>query len=428
MKLSTLIRRDLSRTKGRFIIVGSAVAMGVAVLVFFGALGAGIYRGIVEPMLPKLPLDLIKVEPRFLSFGPLAFDAGKLGGGLDESVVKKLEGIPGVDKVYPLLGTGFALHGEGGGRFLGGAGIRTDLFANGIDPELMKKDVAAGKKFEDPGPGARVVPVILARRLVDLYNTTVAPAIQRPKISEDLVIGFSFDLVLGSSYVRGTPDPSNVEQLIAEVVGFSDQASIVGITVPAATIRRWNDRHAKGVTPVVGAFVKTKSKADAGPVAQAIEKQGLSVDDTMKLVGAVVASAGVLLSLFGLVLLGMAAFAIAQTFFLLVGERRFELAVLRAMGARRRDLRRMVLIEATIMGTLSGLAGLVIGVLASVGFDALAISLLPEVALKPASIVAFPPLLLLLAWVLGVLSAVGGAYFPARRAAQADPALALRSA
>ena len=80
------------------------------------------------------------------------------------------------------------------------------------------------------------------------------------------------------------------------------------------------------------------------------------------------------------------------------------------------------------MGTLSGLAGLVIGVLASVGFDALAISLLPEVALKPASIVAFPPLLLLLAWVLGVLSAVGGAYFPARRAAQADPALALRSA
>lgn len=428
MKLSTLIKRDLSRTKGRFIVVGSAVAMGVAVIVFFGALGAGIYRGVVEPMLPKLPLDLIKVEPRFLSLGVLAFDTTKIGGGLDEAAIKKLEGVPGVEHVYPVLGVGFPLRGEGGGRFLGGSGIRTDLFATGLDPELVQKDVAPGRKFEDPGPNAKVVPVILARRLLDLYNTTVAPAIQRPKISEDLVIGFSFDLVLGSSYVRGTPDPTKIDQLIAEVVGFSDQASIVGINVPAATIRRWNARHAGGVTPIVGAYVKTKSKSDAGPVAQAIERQGLSVDDTMKIVGAVVASAGVLLSLFGLVLLGMAAFAIAQTFFLLVGERRFELAVLRAMGARRRDLRRMVLIEATIMGTLSGLFGVILGVVASLGFDALATSLLPDVALKPASIVAFPPLLLVLAWVLGVLAALGGAYVPALRAAQADPAQALRSA
>jgi ABC-type antimicrobial peptide transport system permease subunit len=33
-----------------------------------------------------------------------------------------------------------------------------------------------------------------------------------------------------------------------------------------------------------------------------------------------------------------------------------------------------------------------------------------------------------LAWVLGVLAALGGAYVPALRAAQADPAQALRSA
>lgn len=426
MKLGTLVRRDLARSRRRLIVVGSAVTVAVAVIVFFGALGAGIYRGVVEPLLPRLPLDLIKVEPRVLSLGLLAVDSSALGGGLDQAALDRLSRVEGAAAVYPVYGAGFPLRGEGGGKFVGGAGIRTDLFATGLDPALVTKDVAAGYKFEDPGPDAQIVPILVARRLLDLYNTTVAPAIQRPRLTEDAVIGFSFDLVLGSSYVRGTPDPTKVERKIAQVVGFSDQANLVGITVPAATIQRWNTRHA-GSTPVVGAYVKTRSASDAGPVASAIEAQGLRVDETLKIVGAVVASAGVLLSLFGLTLLGMATFAIAQTFFLMVGERRMELAVLRAMGARRRDLRRLVLIEALVLGVVAGLAGLALGVAAALGLDALAVSLLPEVPFKPASFVAFPLGLVGGAWVLGALSAIGGAWLPAVVASRADPAAALRS-
>lgn len=426
MKLGTLIRRDLARSRRRLLVVGSAVTVAVAVIVFFGALGAGIYRGVVEPLLPRLPLDLIKVEPKVLSLGLLAVDSGALGGGLDAASLDRLSGVDGVAAVFPVYGAGFPLRGEGGAKFLGGAGIRTDLFATGLDPDLVKKDVASGYTFADPGPDAQIVPILVARRLLDLYNTTVAPAIQRPRLTEDAVIGFSFELVLGSSYVRGTPDPSKVERRIAQVVGFSDQANLVGITVPAATLQRWNAKHA-GSTPIVGAYVRTRSPSDAGPVASAIEEQGLKVDETLKIVGAVVASAGVLLALFGLTLLGMATFAIAQTFFLMVGERRMELAVLRAMGARRRDLRRLVLIEAAILGVLAGLAGLVLGVGAALGLDVLAISLLPEVPFKPASFVAFPWWLLASAWVLGTAGAVGGAWLPALVASRADPAAALRS-
>lgn len=425
MKLGALIRRDLARSKRRLVVVGSAVAAGVAVLVFFGALGAGLYRGVVVPLLPRLPLDLIRVEQKVLSLGVLAFDTGALGGGLDEGTLRRIEGIEGVEKVYPTLGAAFALRAEGGARFLGTA-IRTDLFATGLDPELVAPDVAPGKNFADPGPDGNVVPVIVARRLVDLYNTTVAPAIQKPKLSEEAVIGFTFELVLGSSYVRGTPDPSKVERKMAQVVGFSDQASLVGVTVPAETIKRWNAKHGSGRTPIVGAYVKTRSPQDAGPVAAAIERLGLAVDDTLKIVGAVVAGAGVMLLLFALVLLGMASFAIAQTFFLLVGERRSELAVLRAMGARRRDLRRLVLIEAAVVGGFGSLAGLVLGAAGALLLDALASSLLPDIPFKPASFVAFPPLLLLIALVLGVVASLGGALLPAARAAAADPAHALR--
>jgi putative ABC transport system permease protein len=426
MNLGAIVRRDLARSKRRLVVVGSAVAAGVALIAFFGALGVGLFRGVVEPLLPRLPLDLIRVEQKVLSLGVIAFDTGAIGGGLDEATIDRLRTIEGVSTVYPILGAAFPLRAEGGARFLGAA-MRTDLFATGLDPALVAKDVAKGKTFADPGPEGQVIPVIVARRLIELYNTTVAPAIQKPKLSDEAVIGFTFEVILGSSYMRGTPDPSRVERRVAEVVGFSDQASLAGITVPAETVRRWNERHGGGKTPIVGAYVKTNRPRDAGPVAAKIERLGLSVDDTLEIVGAVVTGAGLLLGLFALVLLGMAAFAIAQTFFLLVGERRIELAVLRAMGARRRDLRRIVLIEAAIVGGAGGLAGVVVGVAGALVFDAAARSLLPELPFKPESFVAFPPDLLLIAASLGVVAAIAGAILPAARAAASDPATALRT-
>jgi hypothetical protein len=425
VRLAALIRRDLARSKARLATVGSAVAAGVAVLVFFGALGTGLYRGVVEPLLPKLPLDLIKVEPRILSLGLLAFDTGSAGGGLDETAVARLGGVSGVAAVYPMLSAAFPIRAEGGARFLG-AQMRTDLFATGLAPELVRKDVAPGFRFEDPGPDGKVVPVVVARRLLELYNTTVAPAISRPKLSAEAVIGFSFDLELGSSWVLGTPDPNRVDRRVAQIVGFSDQATLIGITVPEATLRRWNHEHAGGRTPIVAAYVKTRSPSEAGPVAAAIERAGLSVDETMKIAGTAVAGAGALAALLALVLLGLAGFAIAQTFFLLVVERRAELAVMRAMGARRRDLRRLVLLEALLLGAAAGLAGVLLGVGAALLLERAALTLLPELPFKPAHLVAFPPALLLAAWLLGALAALAGALLPAARAASQDPAGALR--
>ena len=426
MNLKRLVGRDLARSKGRLAMVGSAVAVGVAVIVVLGSLGAGLYRGVVEPLLPKLPLDVIKVEPSVVSLGLFALDSKSLGGGgLDEDVVRRLERIDGVAAVYPMVGASFPLRAEGGARLFG-RGIRTDLFATGVAPELVAEDVAPGHKFEDPGPDGKVIPVLVARRLLDLYNSTVASAIGQPKLSAEAIIGFSAEIVLGSSYVRGTPDPSKVERKIGQIVGVSEKATLVGITIPEATMRRWNATHGEGVSPIASAYVRTKTPADAGPVATAIERVGLKVDETLKMAAAAVAAASVIAGLLVLVLLVLAGFAIAQTFFLLVAERRGELAVLRAMGARRRDLRRMVLAEAGIVGVFSGIVGVALGVVLSLGVEAVLLAVVPDIPFKPAEVVAFPATLLLLAWGVGVGSAVLGAIVPAAYAAAADPAAALR--
>jgi putative ABC transport system permease protein len=426
VRLGAFVRRDLAASRGRLALVGSAVAVGVAVTVVLGALGVGAWRSIVVPLLPKLPLDVIRVEPRVVSLGMFALDGSALGGGLDAAQIERLRGLDGVAAVYPMIGASFPLRAEGGERLLG-RGIRTDLFATGIDPALVAADVAPGHRFEDPGPDGQVVPVLVARRLLELYNTTVAPAIERPKLSEEAIIGFSAEIVLGSSYVRGTPDPSKVERRIGQIVGVSDHATLVGVTVPEATLRRWNARHGGGRDPIVGAWVRTRTPSDAGPVAAAIERAGLAVDDTLKVVGGAVAAAGLVGGLLAFVLLGLAGFAIAQTFFLLVAERRDELAALRAMGARRRDLRRLVLVEALVVGAAGGLAGVLLGVGVALGVDAALLAVVPDVPFKPSSTVAFPLWLLGGAWLLGTLSAAVGAAWPAARAAAADPAAALRA-
>jgi hypothetical protein len=420
------MRSDLSRSRGRLTVVGAAVAAGVAVIVLLGAVGVGLYRGVVEPILPRLPLDLLKVEPKTLAVGLLAFDASKLTGGLDDRAIQRLRGLDGVAGVYPILGASFPMRAEGGHEFLG-HNIRTDLFATGVEPKLVNADVAPGFRFEDPGPTANKVPVVVARRLLDLYNTTVAPAIDKPRLSAEAVIGFSFEMELGSSYTRGTPDPSKVERLVAEIVGFSDQATLIGITLPEATLRRWNQRHGAGDSPITGAFVRTRSARDAGPIAARIEEAGLKVDDTLKIVGAAITIASILFVLFALALLLLAGFAIAQTFFLLVGERRTELAILRAMGAKKRDLRRLVLSEAAVVGVLGGLLGAIIGMGLALALDRLAAAFLPDVPFKPAHIVALPYELILFAWALGTFAAVMGAWLPAMLAASANPASALRT-
>lgn len=426
MRLGTLIGRDLARSKRRLAVVALAVAGSVALLVLLGGVSLGLYRGVVQPLLPKLPLDLLKVEPRTVSVGFLAFDTADIGGGLDADALADLAEVDGVAAVYPVVGAGFPMRAEGGEGFLGRR-LRADVFATGVDPALVQGDVAEGYRFEDPkdDPEAKV-PVLVARRLLDLYNTTIAPALKKPRLSERAVIGFEFQLTLGASYSRGTPKPRLVRRFVAQIVGFSDQATMVGVTVPEAALRRWNARFGEK-DPLTGAYVRTEGPDEVGPVSAAIEAAGLAVDDTAKVVGAALAVAAALGGLFAATLLFFSAFAIAQTFFLLVAERRMEMAILRAVGARRQDLRVLVLLEAGTVGALGALLGLAAGAGLALVLDGLVIAAVPDVPFKPSSIVALPPLLLVATGALGVGAALLGAAIPAARAASANPASALRS-
>jgi putative ABC transport system permease protein len=125
--------------------------------------------------------------------------------------------------------------------------------------------------------------------------------------------------------------------------------------------------------------------------------------------------AAVLLGLFALLALAIAAIGTYATVSLLVSERSHELGIRIALGAARRTIVRSVLREA---GLIAG-GGIAIGVVAAMAASRALDALLYGVTAKdPVTLVGVP---LILAAV-----ALAAAYLPARRAAALDPAATLR--
>lgn len=129
------------------------------------------------------------------------------------------------------------------------------------------------------------------------------------------------------------------------------------------------------------------------------------------------------LLVFAVIALFVGSFIIANTFSMLVAQRTRELALLRAVGASRRQVTRSVLAEALVVGVLGATVGLAFGLLVAVGLQAL---LGAFGAGLPKGPLVFKPATAVWAYVVGVGVTTIAAYLPARRASKIAPVAALR--
>jgi putative ABC transport system permease protein len=128
------------------------------------------------------------------------------------------------------------------------------------------------------------------------------------------------------------------------------------------------------------------------------------------------------LLVFAFIALFVGAFTILNTFSIIVGQRTRELALLRIVGASRRQVFRSVLGEAAIVGLVSSLIGLGLGVLAAVGLEALLKGFGIDL---PSGSLAFKARTVIVALVVGVGVTVVAAISPARRAVRIPPVAAI---
>jgi putative ABC transport system permease protein len=128
------------------------------------------------------------------------------------------------------------------------------------------------------------------------------------------------------------------------------------------------------------------------------------------------------LLVFAAVSLFVGAFIIANTFSMLVAQRTRELALLRAVGATRRQVIRVVLGEAVVVGVAGGLLGLGVGIGLAAGLQALVGSFGLEVSgglpVHVRTVVA--------SLLIGVVVTTASAVLPALRAGRIAPVAAMR--
>jgi putative ABC transport system permease protein len=132
---------------------------------------------------------------------------------------------------------------------------------------------------------------------------------------------------------------------------------------------------------------------------------------------------GILFMVFAGIALFVGAFIIWNTFTMIVTQRSREIALLRAIGATRRQVMRSLLLEAVLLGAAASAMGLGLGMLVAKGLtvlmDVVGFSL-------PSTSLQLEPRTVVVSMVVGVLVTVVAALVPARRATKVLPVEALR--
>lgn len=417
---------DLAAAPGRAAVSTAGIAVGVAVLVVIAGLGLGVRDLVLEEVVQELPVNTIEVVPRTLNLGLFEVGAGSLFGNhrIGPELAERLGQLEGVEKVYPKLEVKIPMGARGGLRFFGRR-LYTDLFMTGLPVELVQPEV--GEAFAESGD---VVPVVISDQLIEVYNASVAPTLGTPRLTDQSLTGFEFDLVLGRSLMLAGRGAKRVGSERARIVGTSRFALRLGVSVPLETARRLLETYSDSSTKEQGEsyaslLVRARSASFVPAITEAVRAMGFSVDQTAQRTSDILRAGTLLASLVGLLVLLLAAMNIAHTFLASLSERRRELAILRAVGARRVDLVAVVLTQAALLGTAGGVAGFAMARVMAWTMDYAAATWLPDFPFKPATFFAMPWWLGAVALVAAVLAGVLGALWPAVRTARASVSRAL---
>jgi hypothetical protein len=442
------VRDDLVRHWRHVGAGGLGVAVSVAALVFFLALGLAV-RGVL--LGEVFPVDRIEVHRPSTDLNLLALKVELGKDTLDERTLAKLGAIEGVAAVYPKMRLLVPAIGSGGESLIG-AGMQTELVADGIDPALVADTV--GEAFHDPigeegiepttcttngqcptgtvcvgasavggGSCREEIPVIVSQHMVELYNGAFRRAYRLPKLNPQALTGLGLDVAFGASSLR--PSGRRVVRERVSLVGFSDAAIPLGITMPLGFVRRLNrDLGPDGASEGFhSAVVSIDAAGEAARVVEEIEDLGLEVrDDGARRAAFFTTVSLTTVSLVGIVILSISALHVMHVFALLVMIRRREIGVMRAVGASRRDIRLLLLVEAAVVGVVAGIIGLVGAFVLALATDGLLARVLPDFPFKPESFFTFEPWLVAAALAMAVLACVLGALAPTIRATTADPA------
>lgn len=226
---------------------------------------------------------------------------------------------------------------------------------------------------------------------------------------------------------------TRLERATVKVVGIADTSiDDTGYLAVFFTQNQWRelygaDSHMDMFTlaadSTTDAATLTRDVAEAFPELK-VEAGSKLAEEASERVSSALSFVNYFLIAFGLIGLLVGIFIISNTFTMLVTQRMKEFALLRALGASRRQLTASVLLEAFIVGLIGSALGVITGFGLSQGLfmllDAMSISM-------PGDGLTFEPVAVIVPLLVGVVITMIAAWTPAARAGAVPPVEAMRS-
>jgi putative ABC transport system permease protein len=391
-----LAAESLFRARLRSVMMLIAMSIGVAAVVVLTSLGEGARRYVTDEF-QALGTDLLIVLPgRSETTGvqPGLF-AGETPRDLTLDDARALLRVPGIERIAPLVVGSAPVSSAGLTREAPIVGSTADFYY------VRKLSMGQGR-FLPPGELDRDMAVCV-------IGTKVASELfpQRPAVGSSVRIGdrrFRVIGVLGES---------------GRAVGFDLQELVI---IPVSSAQQIFN------TESLFRILVQASDHDAIPrtrltVLETIKARHQGEEDvTVITQDAVLATFNRIFTALTLTLAGIASISLAVAGILImnvmlvaVSQRTAEVGLLKALGARGRQITALFLTEAVLLSVAGALAGLVVGYAANALIG----------RLYPALPVGAPAWAVVLALVIAVASGVVFGLMPARRAARLDPVIAL---
>jgi putative ABC transport system permease protein len=379
------------------------IIIGVMAIVVMLSVGEGLYSG-VSSQFSALNLDVVRVIPGTFNFGPSAqpsFRTPQEPAKFTDKDTKALENIVGIKTVAPETSSNVVIHFRDKnasasltgvipkkevdlnskialGRFLTDSDYKSIVVGSGISNGLFRMDITPGNKvrlyYQDHYMDFKVVGVLQEQKQTSFggpgNNQNTQMYITHKAMKE---------LLARENYYYGSfqvtvEDPSQIDDVIARI---------------KLDLQRYH-----------------KNEAYDATTARDLLSSLMSILTMVKY-----ALGGI-----GAISLVVGGIGIANVMMLTVKERIREIGVMKALGATMRDIRVQYLLEAGVLGVVSSLIGIALGVTVSMVIGSLAG--LPS-AITPQSI--------MIGLLFGAVTTVVAGVYPANKAAKLDPIEALRA-
>jgi putative ABC transport system permease protein len=446
LSLSNLWKRKL-----RTFLTTFGVVIGIGALVAMVSFGKGMQRNVTDTFNTLELFNYITVfpdavgrsgdrSPRQGSESRAEQRLEKVQGPsvLDDAALGRMEGLEGVESVFPDVRFPAQIVWEGAEEFT----LVQVLPVRFASSKLVK--LRAGKGLTSDDEQAAIFSDTLLRRLgIHDFEGAVGKEVTVSALAFDAE---SFSLGNLAAFIGGRKLPFTRKDYILRIAGVSERMGFGGpmllrsdVILPEGTAA---DMEKINITSLWDLFnpvsqaagfnvvnVKLVSPMYVDDVKAEIETMGFgtfALADQMEEIKTGFLFMDMFLLAIGMIAIVVASLGIVNTMVMSILERYSEIGVMKAVGASNRDIEKIFFFESSVIGVLGGILGLILGWIVSKIINQVANFLLSRQGVPYIEYFDFPWWLILGSIGFAILVSMISGIYPSVRASRVDPVVALR--